>query len=154
MLSNDVYRAKLRLTMTSLQYWVPSISDMARCEVVETADYGKITLSSFVEGGCPVELMLRADQLYDIVIAGELYEDRPVKSLDLFQPLLEAIIDGRVIQRRWFAMATGIERGVETIVTMADGRVWRDSHVDEAVAGAIPEAETECRDRRFLPYRR
>ncbi len=52
-----------------------------------------------VSAACPFELMLRADQHFDIVVAGEMFEDQSVASLELFLPLVDAIAAGRVIQR-------------------------------------------------------
>lgn len=154
MLSDDVYRSKFNSTVESLRYWVPSISDAARAEEASSPDYWKLSVTPHVEGACPFELLLSMSQMYDVMIAGEIYEDIPVTSLDLFVPLAEAISEGRVIQRRYVSPMTGTVREVETIVTLADGKVWRKGHLNEAVAAAIAPGSAETIDRAFLPYRR
>ena len=59
-----------------------------------------------------------------------------------------------MVQRHWISRLTGLERSVETLVTMAGGGIWREGR---GVAPSMPTLEddgTELRERRFLPYRR
>lgn len=154
MLSDDVYRSKFNSTVESLRYWVPSISDAARIEEASSPDYWKLSITPRVEGACTFELLLGMNQIYDVMIGGETYEDLPVDSLDLFVPLAEAISEGRVIQRRWVSLMTGQTREVETIVTLANGDIWRQGHRNAPVASAISPETSETVDKAFLPYRR
>lgn len=154
MLSDDVFRSKLQATIESLRYWAPSVADAAKIEESGTADYWKFTVSPKVAGACPFELLLSSNQLYDFMIAGELYEDRPVVSLDLFLPLVEGITQGRVVQRRWVSLQTGAVRQIETIVSLANGREWRDSRAIDGLEKAIDAEATEKEDRHFLAYQR
>ena len=151
---DDVFRAQLQSTITALRYWAPSIADAARVEEQETADYFKIAMTPFITAGCPFELILHNDQKYDLAIAGETYEDRPMPSLDLFLPFAEAIADGNVVHRRYVSRLTGLQHSTETRVTLADGYLWRESrsHVDESPS--LDDDRTELLERRFLPYRR
>ena len=102
---------------------------------------------------CPVEIVLRGDQKLDITIGPETYEDHPLASLDHIQPLLEAVVDGRVVTRTERSAATGVVRGVTTVVTFSDGRVVEMSRSATAAATG-PALEAETRDRHYLPYRR
>ena len=151
---DDVFRSQLQTTITALRYWAPSIADAARVEEHETADYYKIALTPFVAAGCPFELILHNNQKYDLAIAGETYEGRPMPSLDLFLPFVEAIADGNVVQRHWVSHLTGLQRSTETLVTLADGYLWREGPGPIEEAPPLDDDGTELRERRFLPYRR
>ncbi len=150
MLSDDTYRSRLAVAIAELRYWVPSISDAAEIEETETSAFWRLAVTPKLPQACPFELILRADQLHDILIAGESYENRPIGSLDIFLPLAQAITDGAVVQRRWFSSATGRPLSIETLVSLPGGATWRE--------GERPPREQELavefRDRHFLAYRR
>ncbi len=154
MLPDDVFRSRLQTTITALLYWAPSIADAARVQEHETADYFKIAVTPFVAAGCPFELILYASQKYDLAIAGETYEDRPMPSLELFLPFVEAIADGNVVHRQWVSRLTGLERSTETLVTLADGYLWREMGGHMGETPSLDDDGTELRERQFLPYRR
>src|SRR5262245_7274658 len=126
MLPDDVFRSRLQTTITALRYWAPSVADAARLDDDETSDYWKLGVAPVVPSACPFELILHADQRYDLAIAGETYESRPIVSFDWFVPFAEAIARGNVVQRHWISRLTGLERSVETLVTLAGGGIWRD----------------------------
>jgi hypothetical protein len=147
-------RSRVEATVEALRYWVPTVADVARVGESEAPGYWRLTMDPEVEGACPLEMTLHENQHFDLVLGGELYEDRALASLELLHPLLQAVTEGRVVQRRWISCATGAERAVETIVTLADGSVWRDGRTNDAVAAAIPREATERHDHHFLPYRR
>ncbi len=116
MYSDDVYRSRLEVTIASLRYWLPSIGDAATVGEDETADYWKVWVKPHTATACPFELMLRADQHYDIVIGNEAFEDCPIESLDMFQPLAAGIAEGNVMHRHWVSAATHLPVAVETTV--------------------------------------
>ncbi len=151
---DDVFRSQLLTTITALRYWAPSIADAARVEEQETADYFKIALTPFIAASCPFELILHNDQKYDLAIAGETYEDRPMPSLDLFLPFVKAIADGNVVHRRWISRLTSLERSTETLVKLDNGYLWRETSGPVDEAPSLDDDGTELRERRFLPYRR
>ena len=154
MLSDDVFRGKLRAIVADLERAVAPLAANASVDIAQTPEHTRLALIPHTQGACPVEIMLRADQMYDIAIASEFYEDCRIERLDLFQPLLMAIADGNVIQRHHVSAATGAERAVETIVTLPGGALWQKGYEDARVAGAIGDEQTVLRDRRFLPYKR
>ena len=82
------------------------------------------------------------------------YESRPIESFDWFLPFADAIADGQVVQRHWISRLTGLERSVETLVTMAGGSIWRDGRGASPRMPTLEDDGTELRERRFLPYRR
>jgi hypothetical protein len=154
MLPDDVFRSRFQATVTALRYWAPSIADAAHLEEAETSDYWKIIVAPHVASACPFELILHADQRYDIAISDESYENRPIETFELFLPFVEAVADGSVVQRRWISRLTGLERTVETLVTMANGGIWSDSRGEYHRMPTLEDDGTELRERRFLPYRR
>lgn len=154
MLSDDVYRAELAKCFADLERATSALAGAAEIVTAKTPDFVRLSLLPHAAGACPVEIMLRADQYYDISVANEFYEDCRIERFDLFAPLIAAIARGDVIQRRHISAATGTERAIETIVTLSGGVVWRQGHVHTAVAAAIAEPATLRDDRRFLPYLR
>ena len=152
MLSDDVFRSRLQAIVESLRYFVPSIADVARSEETSAVDFWKLSLAPHTSGACPVELILHGTQRYDVMIAGEAYEDREISSLELFVPLLEAITGGLVVERTWFSLATGATVARETMVTLAKGKLWQDGSGLSAIRGH--EEKFRRDDRHFLPYRR
>lgn len=146
MMQDDVYRHTLQGTIEGLRYWVPSIADVAHVAEGGGPDYWHLSVSPKSPGGCPFEMLLRHDQHYDMVLAGQSYEFLPVPSLAIFLPLAQAIVDGRVIQRRWMSTQTGVLRAVETLIDLDSAGQWRE--------GVLPGDGCESRDHHFLPYRR
>jgi len=151
---DDVFHSQLQTTITSLRYWAPSIADAARVQQDETAQYFKFAVTPFIAAGCPFELILHNNQKYDLAIAGETYEGRATPSLDLFLPFVEAIADGNIVQHHWISRLTGMQRSTETIVTLANGYVWRETRGPVDEAPSLVDDGAELRKRRFLPYRR
>jgi hypothetical protein len=154
MLPDDVFRSRLQSTITALRYWAPSVADAARLEEAETSDYWKIIVTPAVATACPFELILHADQRYDLAIADEIYEGRPIESFDWFVPFAGAVSEGNVVQRHWLSRLTGLERSVETLVTLPGGGIWREGRGDTPRMPTLDDDGTELRERRFLPYRR
>lgn len=152
MLSDDVYRARLDATIASLRYWVPTIADTAAAREAAGESYWKLAVTPHVAGACPFELMLRADQHYDLVLDGERFEDRPIDSVELFVPLVTAITDGHVIKRRTTTAESGRLLSIDMIVDMGAGQSWRAGRTLGPVTAPAPEPLIT--DRRYLPYRR
>jgi hypothetical protein len=152
MLSDDVFRSRLQATVESLRYFVPLIADVARSEEKSAVDYWKLSLAPYTPGACAIELILHGTQRYDLMIASQVYEDREIKSLELFFPLLEAVTAGRVVERSWFSLTTGATVARETMVTLAKGKLWQDG--SGLSATTRQEENLRREDRHFLPYRR
>jgi hypothetical protein len=154
MLPDDLFRSRLQTTITALKYWAPSIADAARVEESETGNFWKIAVAPFLAKACPFELILHFDQHYDVAIDDESYEALPIESFDLFLPFVEAIADGRVVQRHWVSHFTGLQRSVETLVMLAGGDIWREMRGETAGLPPLDDDGTELSEKRFLPYRR
>ena len=154
MLPDDVFRSRLQTTITALRYWAPSIADAARIEEAESGNFWKFAVAPRLVNACPFELILHFDQRYDLAIGEETYESLPIESFDLFLPFVEAIAEGEVVQRHWVSRLTGLERSVETLVTLANGGIWREARGAAQGMPSLEDDGTELRERRFLPYRR
>lgn len=136
-------------TIEQIRYWVPTISDVAHVVWLGDGHAGCGVMLSIVpriEAACPVAITLKETGRFDIVIAGARYTDCALGALDQVVHLLERITEGHVVQRRWVSAATGTAQGVETMVMLGTGIVWRD--------GPEPDGGGERHDRHFLPYRR
>ncbi|MEE8531542.1 MAG: hypothetical protein V3S34_04955, partial [Hyphomicrobium sp.] len=59
-----------------------------------------------------------------------------------------------VVQHNWISRLTGMQRSTETIVTLANGYVWRETRGPVDEVPSLVDDGTELRERRFLPYRR
>lgn len=154
MLPNDVFRARLDQTIASINYWVPSIADVTTVERTDGEAYWRLKIVPNVANACGFELILRDDQKFDLMIAGEVYEDRKIEVVEAFLPLVDAIASGNVEQHRWISAATSTERAVETLVHFSDGRIWRDGHPQKFLSLAHRTDGAQLHVRRFLPYRR
>ena len=154
MLPDDVFRSRLQSTITALRYWAPSIADAAHIEEAETGNYWRIKVAPALQQACPFELILHFDQRYDLAVADESYESLPIESFDIFVPFVEAIADGSIVQRRWISRLTGLERSVETLVTLPGGGIWRETRGEPHLMPSLDDDGTELRERCFLPYRR
>lgn len=150
MYSDDVYRAKLRSTFADLKQSLVLLDGAAKVSVDFSEQGARLTIVPRATGACPVELMVRADQHYDIAVGALLYEDRPVERLEIFKPLIMAILDGTVVERRYHSALTGIVLGCETIVTMPFGSRWVEGSGERAGGEGERIAEVKL----FLPYRR
>jgi hypothetical protein len=155
MLPDDIFRSKLQTTITALRYWAPAIADSARVEENETGSFWKTAVAPFTPNACPFELIMHFDQHYDVALDDETYEGLPIEGFDMFLPFVEAIAAGNVVQRHWVSRFTGLERSVETVVTLRNGGIWRETR-GTVRTNAPPAADdgSELIERRFLPYRR
>jgi len=150
----DLFRSRLETTIASLRYWVPDISDTARVE--ESDGYGiwRLKVRPNLDSACPFTLELSNNGQYGLTIAKDTFSERPVETLDMFLPIAEAIADGRVLQRRWSSPYTGVETHVETIIMLANGTTWQALRPLPGAGSIRNPADSICRDRCFLPYRR
>jgi hypothetical protein len=153
MLSDDTFHARLLATMASLRAWSGFVADVAAIEDAEIGDAWHFGLTPHMPGACPVDLVLRRDQRFDLTVAGQSYEDREVASLELFPPLMAAIADGRVVRRRAVSRATGLVHHTSTIVRLPDGSVFEAGYPSPG-GPVLADPTLEWRDLHFLPYRR
>ena len=153
MLSDDTFHSALMQTMASLRAWSGFVADVADIEDAEIGDSWHFGLTPHMQGACPVDLVLRSDQRFDLSLDGEAYEDRPIDTLDLFPRLIEAVADGRVIRRYAVSRATGLLHATSTVVRLGDASLFEASR-PSAGAPALADPPLEWRNVHYLPYRR
>ena len=151
MQSDDAYRNELHALIRELRAWIEGFAEIVEYEATEAADYWRLAVMPRAATACPIELILHRNQRYDMTIGRETYEDRPIESLGLFQPLLQAIVEGHVITRTWTTLATGAHHSVETIVDLG-GEIWRAEHVNPDIATVAGRDQCAARDRHYAAY--
>lgn len=154
MLPDDVYRSRMAATFAEVQRVVRALSDVAIVSARDETSRHRLTLQPSARGACPIELMVRIDQRYDIEIGSEFYEDCEVAEFSDFAALVQAVAEGDVVTRHTFSAATGSLRSVETVVRLPGGRRWSLGHVIAPGGSSADDADTIVKDRTFLPYRR
>ncbi|HPG89175.1 MAG TPA: hypothetical protein PLD46_05945 [Hyphomicrobium sp.] len=154
MFPDDVYRKQLSDVISELQIWAGALSDCAACDIDLTPAFWKLTVAPTAHGACPFELMLRADQRFNVQIGGEVYEDKPVDAFAFFPMLARAIAAGRVERNTISSALTGAVEAIETRVILEDGWAWIGERRMTARSGRRSDAAQELRTHRFLPYRR
>ena len=150
MLPDDVYRTKLQVAADGIRRATERLGDAADVQLKAEPARLRLALAPRIRGACPLELMSRADQRYDIEIGTELYEDGSIGSFDEFEALIQAIANGNVVTRHHFSAATGSLRSVETVVTISRDLEWRRGH--DVGSSPTTTADTLVKDRTFLPY--
>jgi hypothetical protein len=154
MFSDDVYRSKLSTVIDTLDAWAREQSGVAEIVTDINAAFWKLSVTPFAPGACPFELMLRADQRFNVQIGDEVYEDKPVDTFAFFPMLVRAISSGNVERSEVSSALTAALESVETRVTLEDGWAW----IGERRAGPRGSRRTETaleqRAYRFLPYQR
>ena len=153
MQDDDAFRSRLQATIAALRYWVPAVSDAARVEERDSDGTWQLSVRPLFKAACPFTLTLASDHTWGLAINGVAYARQPIESLDMFQPLVEAISEGRVVHRRWLSTNTGLETQVETIVDLGNGQTWTGEHAIAAHA-SVADGEVISEDHHFLPYRR
>jgi hypothetical protein len=153
MLSDDVYKTRFRATIASLESWLDSLGEVAAIEISNDEATWRVAVKPFAVEACPFELVLRIDQCFDLAVGAETFEDQPVQSLDLLQPLLNAVASGRVVTRTWSTAATGTTVRVETIVGMPDEAQWTRTRQMTRHNNVEPDNLIKI-DRHYTPYAR
>lgn len=152
--ADDVFRAGLRSATESLTAWGKAVAPEAAIEIREAGGFWRLTARPKTKGACPLTLVLRNDQKFDLGLAGERFEDRDIEDFALFGAIARAVEQGRVEQVRSACAFTGAPRSIETRLIFEDGSVWSSARW---LASAPRQAagEDEVQDTvRFLPYRR
>lgn len=154
MYSDDVYRNKLASVIDALDAWARNTRDAADIETDVTTSFWKMTVTPKTLGACPFELMLRADQRFNVRIGDEAYEEKPVDTFEFFPMLARAIERGHVERVAVSSALTGALDAIETRVTLEDGWAWiGERRVGQRGSRRVESAQ-EQRAHRFLPYRR
>lgn len=152
MRASDAFRNELHAAIAALRAWAQGLADVADIAETEADDYWRLALRPHAATACPVELVVYADQRYDIAIGGEVWEDNTLGAASELLPLLAAISEGRVVTRTWETLATGAPFEVESIVETGE-RPWRAARTNPALARIVSREDCVARTRHYAPYR-
>lgn len=154
MYPDDVFRNELAAVTQNLTRWAEPLKDAANIEIRDASGYWRISARPKTPGACPMTLVLRNDQKFDLSLSTERFEDRAIDDFALFGAIAQAVAAGHVELVRSSCALTGGLKSIETRVTFSDGVVW--SHVRKT--GPLARAKTGSPDVQdaedFLPYLR
>jgi hypothetical protein len=153
MLSDDVYKSRLRATIAAIESWLDGLRPWAAIEIARDEASWRAAVHPNVPEGCPFEVVLRADQRFDLSVDGEIHEDQTIDSLERIEPLLVAIAAGNVVTSSWATAATAMPVLVATRIFPADGHRWIRSR-KIGTAGSDGETHLIRHDRHYVPYAR
>jgi len=154
MLPDDVFRDRLEPTLVDLEAWANGMRDCAKIDITASQRYWRLSATPHIAGGCPFELLIKSDQTFDLSLANEVYEDRPLDRFDFLVRLVSAIAAGHVERIETRNALTGVLLGIGTRVEIEDGWDWTgDRRITPTPLPAL-EADEVRRTHRFLPYRR
>lgn len=153
-LSDDVYRNELRSAIAALVAWADPLEDVADFEIKDGHGFWRLSARPRASGACPLTLVLRDDQTFDLRLATETFEDLPVEDFALFAAIARAASEGRVELRDVESAATAVPKGRETRAELGNGRVWIQFR-GTALANQLKAGDDDVvRVTRFVPYRR
>lgn len=154
MLSDDVFRHQLEKTIAELEAFAATARDVADIDISAAPAYWRMTASPRISGACPFDLVLQADQRFNLRLADEVYTDRLIEDLAMFPNLARAIAAGGAERIETLNAFTGTLEAIEIRIEQEDGaELWSGSRWLRPNAAASQDAQ-ERRTQRFLPYRR
>lgn len=153
-LSDDVFRNELRTVTGALTRWAKEFEDVADANIKDAGGFWRISARPRARGACPMTLVVREDQRFDLRLASETFEDLPIDDFALFAALARAVSDGRVELRDVESAATALPKGRETRVELGDGSVWSRFRGPKLTGLLMTGDDDVVRITRFLPYRR
>ena len=157
MTTTDAFHRQMRDVAAQFYSWARAFEEDGEFLAEDTAGYWRLAACPKLANACAFEFVVHPGGKIDYFIGGESYEERQLARTDSLLPLIEAIAGACVIMRRTRSANSNLLLSSETIVTMADGRIWRDGH-DNPVARSLPAAFAAARpiihdDHYFAPYR-
>lgn len=156
MLADDIFRRELAAVTSELLTWAPTQRSVARVEIREGHGYWSLSAHPLTPGACPVTLVLRFDQYFDLALDGDRFENRPVENYRLFPPMLAAIAAGKVERRHFVSAETGALAAQDMRIHLPD-RIFtfeRPSTARTAPTSNHASSELVCKTQMYLPYAR
>lgn len=124
--ADDQFRLAFDAATTALTAWAERQRETAEIEIEDLGTFWRLSLAPTAANACPVDLILHRDsQRYDIQIGPETYEALVIETFELFEPLLAAVVAGRVTTCRVESAVSGALLAVETRVELGEGEMWR-----------------------------
>ncbi|MGI9523134.1 MAG: hypothetical protein ACR2PG_15965 [Hyphomicrobiaceae bacterium] len=151
MLSQENFNRQLTETQAHLSEWAESYQDIAEYEIEDEPSFWRIAVEPRLVSLCPIELVLRADRQFDLILCDATIEDQTIDDLNLFKDIFRSVADGAVILRRHVSPATDLHLGDTAIVRRAHKDSW--SHTRLTAAGRRMGLTMAIDlDRTFAPY--
>jgi hypothetical protein len=146
----DTFARVYDAAIVDLEAWAAAHRSVARIHCERSPSYWHVEVRPLAANACAAELILHRSQRCDLIVGAETYENQEIGDPRRWRHVLDAIVAGDVIVRRWVTTATAAVAKIETVVSLADGTEWRG----ERTLVALPDAATERRDQHVLPYQR
>lgn len=125
MLSDEAFGNLLTDTKRALTEWADRYETAAEIIIEEDSGFWRIQSLPSEPALCPVELLLRPDRNYDLVVMDASVEDQPIEQFEFFIELFEAVAAGLPIVRTYTTHATQQLLGTTTVVPLENGTEWR-----------------------------
>ena len=151
MLSDDAFSNLLTDTKRALMAWADRYDNSIDIVIDDDPSYWRIHALPSEASLCPIELVLRPDRNYDLVIADAAVEDQPIERFELFTELFEAVAVGEVVVQTHFSRATQQQLGTTTRVPLPDGTDWSAERLT-ALGKQLGLADAIVSERRFAGY--
>ena len=152
MLPDDAFRRKLEETIAELETWAGVTRQAARIDVANAPTYWRMTVEPVAAGAAPFQLLLTDAQRFTLLVAGELYAEKPIDAFEFFPMLVRAIAAGNVERIETSNAMTAALETLETRIVLEDGWAWVGERRIGSRISRRPETVQERRTRRFLPY--
>ena len=154
MQSDDQFRLAFDAAIARLAAWADTYSDSATVQTESVGQYWRLSLAPQAANACPVEVILHRDtQSFDIQLGSETYECNRIEAFEIFDQILAAVVDGRVVTRHLASANSGAVVAIETGVSLTDTADWNRRRTTEIGANRMPE-DVLVRERQWLAYRR
>lgn len=152
MYADDIFRRELSALTAKLAAWADGLRDAGTFDIREGSGYWSLRARPATPGACPLSLVLRNDQKYDLALDDQRFEDRPIEHFSFFSALAQAVGEGRIERKILSTAATGEPLFLEIIVLMADGQRWSERRARANIPSLTGELVEDTLP--YLPYRR
>lgn len=152
MRADDAFRNELREAIRGLEALAEEAAAVADVDLHQADDHVRLSLAPREPAACPVELIIHADQRFDLAVGGETYEGLAADGLHRLEVLLRAVMAGRIVTRHLSTRATDAPVAVETIID-TDAGPWRQERLILPMARIATPDDCLVRDRHFAPYK-
>ncbi len=154
MYPDDVFRNELAAVTRTLSDWAYRLKDVAHFDIKEGTGYWRISARPTTPGTCPMTLVLRNDQKFDLALARERFEERQIDDSALFGAIADAVSAGRIELVRTLSAMTGGLKAIETRINFKDGAAWSQTRKAGPLKDLPPDGEDVQSVEPFLPYAR
>lgn len=149
MLADDTFRSELAVLINKLTSWAEAQREAGAVDIRSGNGFWSVSTRPATQGACPIALVLRSDQKFDLAIGPERIEDRQINDFGFFPKLVKAVSEGLVERKVHTCALTGAKLSHELRVLLGGGEVWSEGQRSSSpVLGERVLEET----RRYLPY--